>query len=244
MGSHDAPFAVQLLSRVCLSVGAICVSANYRKAPENKFPAWNVDASRALAFCWDELAGMEGIPDVAAIKIVTMGDSAGGNLACAVAHQHRDKVFGALLFYPILDLASFDTDSWMEMGRPEKHLLLTRELALAQTPHLFVDPEHDAKLPMASPLREVDWSNLPRVHMMAAKHDPLCDDSLHYFAKRRAEAGRTDEAVSVSVYSRSAHGFLAMPLNCPDKREAEEEMVAVLKSWALQTDPTRTKRII
>lgn len=39
MGSHDAPFAVQLLSELCEECGIMCVSAGYRKAPENFFPA-------------------------------------------------------------------------------------------------------------------------------------------------------------------------------------------------------------
>jgi acetyl esterase/lipase len=134
--------------------------------------------------------------------VVVSGDSAGGNIACSAAHQHRRHISAALLFYPILNLATFDTESWLALGHPDKHLLLNRPMALAQVsqtflilcfclfafvcccqmPNLFHDYEH-ALLASASPVFETDWEDVPPVHVLAAGFDPLLDDSKQYVQK-------------------------------------------------------------
>ncbi len=85
----------------------------------------------------DQLPYLDFFPACAGFKIVVLGDSAGGNIACATAHSHRKHVAHGLYLYPILNLAAFDTESWQRLGDPARHLLLTRPLAVAQCGHLF-----------------------------------------------------------------------------------------------------------
>ena len=46
---------------------------------------------------------------------------------------------------------------------------------------------------------------------------------------------REGQKVSLTVYSQSAHGFVAMPFRTADKIEAEEEIIAVVKKWSFET---------
>lgn len=92
MGNHKAPPQVQLLRHLCAGARVVCVSANYRKAPEHLYPSWIDDAEKALRWVRDALPAwleergvlcLRGRP----FRIATMGDSAGGNLAVALPHR-------------------------------------------------------------------------------------------------------------------------------------------------------------
>ena len=63
------------------------VSVDYRKAPEDPFPAGLIDCYDGLL--WVQRNSKE--LGVDADKVFVMGDSAGGNLAAAVCLLHRDK---------------------------------------------------------------------------------------------------------------------------------------------------------
>ena len=89
-------------------VGAVVISPEYRKAPENKFPAAHDDALAAYTWLLKNAASIKGD----AKRIVFAGESAGGNLAAATAIAARDAKMALpkhlLLVYPI---ASGKTDS-------------------------------------------------------------------------------------------------------------------------------------
>src|SRR5262249_7818429 len=72
LDSHDA-----CCRRLANGVGAIVVSADYRLAPENRFPAALDDAWAATQWVAAHGAELGGDPS----RLVLAGDSAGGNLA-------------------------------------------------------------------------------------------------------------------------------------------------------------------
>ena len=89
-----------------LTVGAECVvvSVDYRLAPETKFPGPAEDCYAATQWVAQHAAAINGD----AQRIAVGGDSAGGNLAAAVALMARDRrgpelVF-QLLVYPVTQL--------------------------------------------------------------------------------------------------------------------------------------------
>ncbi len=90
--SHDA---------VCRSLtnqaGCITVSADYRLAPEHKFPAAPEDCYAATQWVAANAATFNGDPT----RIAVGGDSAGGNLAAVVSLMARDRG-GPNLVYQLL----------------------------------------------------------------------------------------------------------------------------------------------
>lgn len=69
------------------AVNAVVVSVEYRKAPENKFPAAHDDAFAAYQWALKNAASIKGDSS----RVATAGESAGGNLAVATAIAARDK---------------------------------------------------------------------------------------------------------------------------------------------------------
>ena len=86
---------------LCSSAGAIVVSVEYRKAPENPFPAAYNDAIDAYKWALNEISSYNGLPG----KIAVAGESAGGNLAIEVSIAARDLGLQMpthqLLVYPV-----------------------------------------------------------------------------------------------------------------------------------------------
>ncbi|MDP9049723.1 MAG: alpha/beta hydrolase [Acidobacteriota bacterium] len=88
-----------------LLANQILVSVDYRKAPENKFPAAADDAYAATQWVMEHAQELNGTAE----KVAVAGESAGGNLATVTCLMARDKkgkmpIF-QLLVYPI---ANFD----------------------------------------------------------------------------------------------------------------------------------------
>lgn len=100
LDTHDEP-----AGRICRDVGAVVVSVDYRMAPETPFPAPYDDclaATRHVAAHVGDYGGDAG-------RLAVAGDSAGGNLAAAVAVACRDEglpLAAQLLIYPACDLAT------------------------------------------------------------------------------------------------------------------------------------------
>ena len=174
------------------------VSVDYRLAPEHKFPAGLEDAYAATCWVWEHAAEI----GVAAQRIAVAGDSAGGNLAAAVALMARDRggpqLTFQLLMYPVLDY-DFDTPSYRENATGYH---LTRAAMIWSWRH-YLKNELDGWSPYASPLRAQDLSGLPAAPILTAEFDPLRDEGEAYAARLRA-AG---VPVSLRRYDGLIHGF-------------------------------------
>ena len=96
---------LDMYDRMCaaLAVQTECavVSVDYRLAPENPFPAAWSDALASLLWIKDNHVGLGVDPS----RIALVGDSAGGNLAAALAQNAANDpaICCQVLFYPALD---------------------------------------------------------------------------------------------------------------------------------------------
>lgn len=180
----------------------IVVSVDYRLAPEHKFPAAVEDAYAAAKWAVEEASSIGGDSN----RVAVGGDSAGGNLAAAVALMARDKkdlkLVYQMLIYPATN-HDFNTDSHRENA---EGYLLTRDSIVWFWNH-YLRNEEDSKNPYASPLLAGNFKELPPALVLTAEYDPLRDEGEAYAAKLR-EAGIP---VEEKRYEGMIHGFFWMP---------------------------------
>lgn len=165
LDSHD-----DVCAEICDRTGYRVVSVDYGLAPETVFPGCFNDA-------W---AAFEAIADQSSGPIVLSGDSAGGNLAAAVAHHARARVDGRIsgqvLIYPGLG-GDWTQGSYVEHANAP-HLTVA-DLELYQTVRTggATPPKDD---PRYAPLRDTDFAGLPPTVVVSAECDPLASDGETY----------------------------------------------------------------
>jgi acetyl esterase/lipase len=182
-----------LVGHIAARVGARAFIPDYRLAPENPFPAAIDDA----------LACYRGIARGEVRRIALTGDSAGGNLALALASRvsgeaaSTDAIVGVAVFSPITDLtlsgATYET-------RADADPLFTRP-QVADLVQSYLRGS-DARHPLASPLHG-QFSGMPATRIHVGDDEVLLDDSLKYV--ERAAAAGVD--VRADVWMGMPHGF-------------------------------------
>lgn len=164
------------------ATGCVVVSVDYRLAPEHRFPIPLEDVYAAL--CWSNRNAA--MLDIDPARLVVGGDSAGGNLAAAVALLARDRggppIHHQLLLYPALDTAT-DQDSHRRFG--EGHFLTTALMQRCWAAYLGDRAGTD---PYAVPARAPDLRGLPPASVLVCEYDPLRDEGEDY-AARLQQAG-------------------------------------------------------
>lgn len=196
LDSHD-----ELCRQLCAGAKVLVVSVEYRLAPEAPFPAPLEDCYAATCWAVENAATYQGL----AAQLVVAGDSAGGNLAAAVALMARDRgtptITRQLLIYPVTD-CNFETDSYRDNA---EGYYLTRAMMQWFWGHYLEHPEQ-AKDPLASPLR-ASLEGLPPAAVITAGYDPLRDEGMAY--ARALEAAGVD--VELRSFPGMIHGFVTMP---------------------------------
>lgn len=191
LDSHD-----DICAEICYRTGYEVLAVDYRLAPEHPHPAAFEDA----------LAAYRWVAEGYDIPIVLTGDSAGGNLAAAVAHAMRkapDRAIGQMLIYPLLG----DEMSGGSFARHAYAPMLTlRDL------HFYRDIRAGgrdvSRDPSFGPLCDSDFSGLPPTVVITAEYDPLSSDGEAYRDSILDAGGRAwwhEEAGLVHGYLRARH---------------------------------------
>jgi len=201
---------------------AAVVSVDYRLAPENRFPAAIDDAWRATVWASTRFD-----------KIAVGGDSAGGNLAAAVALRARDfnlVLAMQVLVYPVL---SSDTTSSYYETFPQRYANFCgrREFGATSLANIrnmwdtYIPDPTQRLLQDASPLRSASLVGLAPVLMIVAEHDILREDGEEYI--RRLEMSGVP--VEVHRYEGQLHGFISFPAKLDAGRDAVDKSAAALR---------------
>jgi acetyl esterase len=165
LDSHD-----DICAEICARTGYRVISVDYGLAPETVFPGCFKDAWAAFEAIVGESSG----------PVLLCGDSAGGNLAAAVAHHARGRVegrvAGQVLVYPGLG-GDMTTGSYVEHANAP-HLTVAdmqfyKTVRTGGTPPPVDDPRY-------APLRDTDFSGLPPTVLVTAQCDPLSSDGGSY----------------------------------------------------------------
>ena len=180
--------------------GCTVVSVQYRLAPEHPYPAPLEDCYAATRWVAEHGAEI----GVDARRIAVCGDSAGGNLAAAVALKARDEgapriAFQALI-YPVTD-CDYETPSYRDNA---SGYLLSRDDC-----RWFFRTYHgggESRDALAWPLRAASHAGLPPALIVTAEYDPLRDEGERYAEALRA-AG---VPVRLYRYEGMIHGFYWM----------------------------------
>jgi acetyl esterase len=199
--------------RLAMAANCIVVSVDYRLAPEFRFPTAVHDCKSAVR--WVHAHAAEFGAD--SHRLAVGGDSAGGNLAAAVALTLRDSggpsLAGQLLVYPATRLRGPREGSLVTNS--EGYFLRTSDMDWFENQYL--GDSGDASDPRASPLLAQDLSRLPPALVITAEFDPLCDQGEAY-ARRLSEAG---VLCTHTRYAGAIHGFFGMPVAIADRAVAQ-----------------------
>ena len=200
--------------------GAVVVSVAYRQAPEHTFPAFHEDAYAAYEYVTQNAATMNGDPS----KVATAGESAGGNLAVAVALMAKQRggqmPVHIVSVYPIAD-GDTESASYTEYAeaKPLSKPLMDWFFKYA------VPDESDRDNPLIS-LTSADVTGLPPTTIINAQIDPLEAEGGE-LADRMKSAGIDVER---KVYSGVTHEFFGMSAVLEQAQQAQQFAADRLKA--------------
>jgi acetyl esterase/lipase len=187
-------------SELAEKTGAIVMSVAYRQAPEHMFPAAHEDAFAAYRWAREHASEINGNPDL----VATAGESAGGNLAVAVALMAKEQGVQMpqhiLSVYPIAD---GDTES--PTYEEYENALFLNKATMKWFFDLYNPDWETEENPLIS-LISADLGGLPPTTIINAEIDPLRHEG-GVLAERLEAAG---VPVERKVYKGVTHEFFGM----------------------------------
>ena len=190
--THDA-----LCRRLAKQSGCVVIAVDYRRSPECRFPGPLNDCYQATLDAVSQPAELK----IDVSKVAVAGDSAGGNLAAAVALRSRDEdgpaIAMQLLMYPTME-PNDQTASYQSFangyGLTRANMQWFWEQYLGdQPPTAF-----------AAPLLAESFAGLPNTHVITAEYDVLRDEG-EVFVQQLQDAGVD---VTHVRYDGMLHGFI------------------------------------
>jgi acetyl esterase len=205
--SHD-----DICAELCAGTGFEVVSVDYRLAPEHRHPAAFEDALAAFA----DVAAKTDLP------LMLCGESAGGNLAAAVAHATRKssrQAAGQVLIYPGL---GGDQGAGSYVEHADAPLLSVKDIAFYREVRAGAGyPAGDATL---EPLQDRDFAGLPPTVIVTAECDPLSSDGEAYRDRIVAAGGKAFWREE----PRLVHSFLRARTTAPRAQAAFDGIIAAV----------------
>lgn len=197
---------------VCREVDAVVVSVDYRRAPDDPFPAAVEDALAGARWVADHLDELGGDPG----RFAVAGDSAGGNLAAVVAQAWRDEVVAGrpplaaqLLIYPAVDLQDAGVERYpSRVENADGYFLSSADMRWFGW-H-YAGEVADRRDPRLSPIFG-ELAGLPPAVVVTAEFDPLRDEGEAY-AAAMADAG---VEVTLRRFDGLIHGFFGLAAASP-----------------------------
>lgn len=185
----------------------VVLSPDYRKAPEDPYPAGPDDAFAVAAWLAEHAGGEFGTD-----RVVIGGESAGGYLAALVALRLRDRlpdvigrVMGLNLVFGVYDWSRTPSQRGMRPHRG-RDLLDPEEIEFITECYLPGLTSEERRAADISPAY-ADLHGLPPMLLSVGTSDHLVDDTL-ILATRAAAAGNQ---VELFVAPDMPHGFFAIP---------------------------------
>ncbi len=217
LDTHDT-----LCRRLAQDSGQIVIAVDYRLAPEHPYPAAIDDCESATNFVFENHQQLGILGDAISVA----GDSAGGNLAAAVALRLRDaqqhQLRSQVLIYPVIE-DDFETDSYRDYATD--HMLTRDGMRWFWDQYLgAVDSASSVDAKFARVMQN-DLSNLPQSLVITAEYDVLRTEGQKY-AEALSDAGND---VQYRMFDGMLHAFVHFSAVLPTGLEALKEIAAFLQ---------------
>jgi acetyl esterase/lipase len=205
------------LERWCRTFGCVCVSVEYRLAPEHRFPVALEDCAAGLRWVGDHADALGVDPG----RIGMGGLSAGGGLAAATALHARDQG-GPDLRCLVLDCPMLDDRQRTPSSRQDGLAVWSRDANEFGWRSYLGDRYGTDDVPaLAAPARATDLSGLPPTYLAVGTADGFRDECIE-FALRLNQAAVPTE---LHVYPGVPHGtglFAPAPMALRIARDLDE----------------------
>lgn len=189
--------------RLANHFGCLVVSVGYRLAPEFPFPTPLEDCYAATKW----MATNAHIYGGDKQNVIVSGESAGGNLAAAVALMASDKkefkLSAQILMYPVIS-STIQDDIY---DHCPDHYFLTKDI-MKFFWSMYTQCSDNAKNPYASLDCRTECNDLPPALLITAEYDPLNFDIDNYASKLQ----KAGVPVIKKCFPKLIHGFLYIPL--------------------------------
>jgi acetyl esterase len=197
--SEDTDYITRML---CHANQLVIVSINYRLAPETVFPGALEDCEIVLNWVIDQSSQLGIDPG----SIYFGGDSAGGNLAAALAHrlqERRSSIRGLVLLAPWLDMAVEEYDSYNRLA-PDGIVFDAAFLGYARAAYVGFS---EWKNPLVSPIY-ASVREMPPTIALVGTEDPLLDQTVKL---QQAAIESSCTQIEVEIYPGMPHCFYSFP---------------------------------
>lgn len=194
---------------MAIEIGVVVVSVDYRRPPESPFPIAFDDAMLAVRWAFAHASTLGGDAN----RIGVAGDSAGGNLAAAVAIAARDaglRLAAQLLVYPVTDVSGGFGDAAVNKKYPSREqnangYFLTLAVMRWFADHYLPNRAQQSD-PRVSPLLASRLDGVAPAVVCTAYFDPLRDEGIAYAAALRAASVVVREHQGAGLI----HGYFGM----------------------------------
>jgi acetyl esterase len=207
--------------RLAHAAQCVVVSIEYRLAPESPFPAPLDDCVSAIGWILDDPSRVK----TGASTVMTLGDSAGGNLVLSAAIRRRNdglrQADAQMLVYPCVTSPHGNVLPSMTENA-DAPVLSARTMAWYWDTYLDgrqPDPRVDL-------LQVENLSGLPPTLVVAAGLDPLRDEAL-LFVDRLLGAGVDTTS---ALYDGAVHGFWWLDGVLQQAAELDQELAEFIRS--------------
>ncbi len=205
--SHD-----DICAEICARTGMSVISVDYRLAPEHPHPA-AYDDVRAVTLCLAQSG-----------PYLLAGDSAGGCLAVAVAHnlRHDAPAMGLVIAY-----AGLGGDPAKGSYQTHAHApMLSLEDVLYYSNIRHQNRPAAAKDSTACPLQATDFADMPPIVAFSAECDPVADDAQALCARVSAAGGTATWHLEAGL----VHGYLRARHSVPRAKHSFDRFITAIST--------------
>ncbi len=204
-------------TQLALESNCVVIAANYRKAPEHKFPAGITDSFAVYDYVVANASELGINPN----RIAIGGESAGANITAVIAQQRKQCAhppFFQLLIVP-----------WVDMSKQSNSYTLfasgffANKEALEWYTEQYINTPEDTLNPMVSPLLG-DVNGVCDAAVVVAGFDPLRDEGLAYAKKLK----NANVPTTVTNLTTSIHPFINFAGYVPSARKSFEKITQIL----------------